>query len=79
MPPTSKKLMRHIGLGLSVDLSVHLSVTLALGQEPLEIGSWNLVCETSMKIKESRIFFLSIAFVILELLPFSMFFVFITL
>ena len=35
MPPTSKKFGRHIGLGLSV----HLGVTLALGQEPLEIGS----------------------------------------
>ena len=30
-----EKLKRHIGLGLSV----RLSVTLALGQEPLEIGS----------------------------------------
>ena len=34
MPPTSKKLMGHIGLGLSVRPSV-----LALGQEPLEIGT----------------------------------------
>ena len=43
MPPTSKKLRRHIGLGLSicpsVCPSVRLSVTLALAQEPLEIGS----------------------------------------
>ena len=39
MPPTSKKLRRHIGLGLSVRLSIRLSVTLALGQEPLDIES----------------------------------------
>ena len=39
MLPTSKKFGRHIGLGLSVLRSVHLCVTLALGQEPLEIGS----------------------------------------
>ena len=39
MAPTSKKFGRHIGLGLSVCLSVRLCVTLALGQEPLEIGS----------------------------------------
>ena len=39
MTPTSKKLRRHIGLGLSC-LSVRLyAVTLALGQELLEIGS----------------------------------------
>ena len=42
MPPTSKKL-RHIGLGLSicpsVRPSIRLSITLALAQEPLEIGS----------------------------------------
>ena len=38
MPPTSKKLRRHISLGLSICLSVRLSVTLAPGQEPLEIG-----------------------------------------
>ena len=35
MPHTSKKFRRHIGLGLSV----RLCVTLALSQEPLEIGS----------------------------------------
>ena len=46
MPPTSKKLRGHIGLGLSVRLCVRLSVrassakvTLTLGQEPLELGS----------------------------------------
>ena len=38
MPPTSKKLRRHISLGLSICPSVCLSVTLALGQESLEIG-----------------------------------------
>ena len=46
MPPTSKKLRGHIGLGLSVQ-SVSQSVSqsvmreqhLALGQEPLEVGS----------------------------------------
>ena len=42
---------------LFLDLSVDLSVTLALGQERLQIGSWNLVCGMSMKIK-TRIFFL---------------------
>ena len=39
MPPTSKKFGRHIGLGLSVRLSIRLCVALVLGQEPLEIGS----------------------------------------
>ena len=39
MPPTSKKLWGHIGLGLSVGLCVRASVTLAYGQERLEIGS----------------------------------------
>ena len=34
MPPTSKKLRWHIGLGPSVPMSVHLSVTLALGLRP---------------------------------------------
>ena len=66
MPPTSKKLRRHIGLALSicpsvcpsVRPSVRLSVTLAPGQKPLEIGSLNLVCGWSMKIKETRNFFL---------------------
>ena len=42
MPPTLKKLRRHIGLGLLICPSICLvrpSVTLALGQEQLEIGS----------------------------------------
>ena len=52
MPPTLKKFGRHIGFGLSV----RLCVTLALGQEPLEIGSLNLVCRMSMKIKKTHIF-----------------------
>ena len=56
MPPTSKKFGRHIGLSLSVCLSVRLCVTLALGQEPLK--SRNLVCRMGMKIKKTRIFFL---------------------
>ena len=34
----SKKLRRHIGLGLFVRLSVHLSDMLVHGEEPLEIG-----------------------------------------
>ena len=38
MPPTSKKFRMHISLGLSICPSVRLSITLALGQEPLEIG-----------------------------------------
>ena len=37
MPATSKKLRRHISLGLSICLSIRLFVTLALGQEPLQI------------------------------------------
>ena len=37
MPPTSEKLRRHIRLGLSIWLSVRLTVTLTLGQEPFEI------------------------------------------
>ena len=46
MPPTSKKLRGHIGLGLSVQSSpvvcsqsVMRELHLALGQEPLELGS----------------------------------------
>ena len=45
-PPTSMKLRGHIGLGLSIRLSVRASVrvssakvTLTLGQELLELGS----------------------------------------
>ena len=38
MPPTSKKLRGHIGLGLSVRAS-SAKVTLTLSQEPLELGS----------------------------------------
>ena len=38
--------------------SVRASVTLAYGQERLEIGSWNLMCGISMKNKRTRIFFL---------------------
>ena len=52
-----------------------MCVTLALGQEPLEIGSKNLVCMISMKIKKTHIFFLSIGLVIAELLSFSKFFI----
>ena len=42
MPPTSKKLRGHIGLGLSVCSSVRLSVTPYVGcktREPLELGT----------------------------------------
>ena len=38
MSPTSKKLRKHISLGLPICPSVRLSITLAVGQEPLEIG-----------------------------------------
>ena len=37
--------------------SVCASITLAYGQEQLEIGSWNLICEITMKFKRTRIFF----------------------
>ena len=66
MPPTSKKLRGHIGLGVYV----RLSVTLVLGKEPLEKGSCNLVCGRSMKIKRSRVFSLSGGLVAAELYPF---------
>ena len=58
MPPTSKTFGRLIGLGLSVRPSVRQCVTLALGREPLEIGSLNLVCtgRMSINIKKTRIF-----------------------
>ena len=42
MPPTSKKLRGHIGLGLSVCPSARLSVTPFVGcktREPLELGT----------------------------------------
>ena len=46
--------------------SVCLSVTHALGQDPLEIGSCNLVCGRSMKIKRTH-FFLSGGLVVVEI------------
>ena len=58
--------------------SVYLYVTLALCQEPLEIGFLNLVCKMNMDIKKT-LFFFSIIFVIGELLPFKIIFIFITL
>ena len=42
----------------------------ALGQEPLEIGSYDLVCGRNMKIKRTHIFFLSGGLVVAELKPF---------
>ena len=68
MPPTSKKLRGHIGLGLSVCPSdrlsvcpsVRLSVTPYVGcktREPLELGTWNFICSISTKNKRTRIFF----------------------
>ena len=50
MPPTSKTLRGHIGLGLCV-----CPLRLAYGQERLEIGSC-LICRISMKKKRTRIF-----------------------
>ena len=50
MLPASKKLKRRIGLGLPIHPSVPACITLALGQEPLEIGSWSLVCGMSIPI-----------------------------
>ena len=63
-------------MGLSVRLSViTLALMLALGQEPLEIGSCNLVCGMSMKIKTIHIFISCPSdFFIVELMPFLMFF-----
>ena len=67
MPPTSKKLRGHIGLGLSV----HPSVTYGYGHEPLEIGSWKCVYRTCMKNKGTHIFFsfFSVRLVVAELFP----------
>ena len=45
----------YTGLGLFA----RLCITLTPGQEPLKIGSCNLVCGKSMKIKRTCIFFLS--------------------
>ena len=85
MPPTSKKLRGHIGLGLYVHLSVrpsvYLSVTLFgswLTQEQLMLKSWNFICGMYMKNKRTHIFipspvlsFLSYGpFWVLELWPF---------
>ena len=39
MPPTSKKLMGHIGFGLSICPCVHASVC----QEPSMLGFWNFI------------------------------------
>ena len=41
MPPVSKKLRRHIGLGWSVHASSICGSYFAYGQEQLEIRSWN--------------------------------------
>ena len=43
MPPTSKKLMGHIGFGLSVRACVHLSVRASFRQEPCMLGFWNFI------------------------------------
>ena len=54
MPPTSKKLKGHIGLGLSVcpvQSSPVRELRLALGQERLELGSCNLVCGLYIKLR----------------------------
>ena len=45
-----------LSVDLSVVLSVRLSVMLALGQEPLQIGSCKLVCGMSMEIKKIHFF-----------------------
>ena len=58
MPPTSKKMMGHIGLGLSVCPSVRLSVMPFVGcktREPLELGTLKFMYSISTKSK--RIFF----------------------
>ena len=43
MTPTLRKLRRHIGLGVPIYPSVRLSVTLAHGQEPLEIQACRIL------------------------------------
>ena len=65
MPPATKKLRRHIGLGLCVRWS-HF----AYGQERLEIGSWNLICGISMKNRDPYFFFFSVGLFVAELCPF---------
>ena len=73
MPPTSEKLRGHIGLGLSVCPSVHMSVH----------NTWQLrnsrtayarilkyICGMYMKNKQTRIFFSFTSLVVLELCPF---------
>ena len=81
MPPTSKKLRGHIGLGLCMCPCVGASVRplrFAYGQERLEIGSWNLICVISMKNKRTCISFLFVGLFVAELCPFfdSFFFYF---
>ena len=61
MPPTSKKLREHIGLGSSVCLSVRLLITPFVGsktREPLELRTLNFICSMSTKNKPMHIFFL---------------------
>ena len=58
MPPTSKKLRGHIGLGLSLRLSVRKTFGSWETQEPLMLESWNFICGMYMKNKRTRIFFL---------------------
>ena len=75
MPPTSKKLRGHIGLGPSVSPSVRPSVCpYYFGswktQESLMLESWNYIYGMYMKNKRTRFFFSSTSPVILELCPF---------
>ena len=74
MPPTSKKLMGHIGLGLSV-VCGPWSVALCIGQERLEVGFGNLIFGICMKNKRNCIFFSFPSDLSLDNYgPFSMFF-----
>ena len=74
MPPTSEKLRGHIGLGLSICLSVLPSVRNSLAAEKLKNHlCWNLeiiLCGMYMKNKRTRIFFSSTSLVVPELCPF---------
>ena len=80
MPPASKKLSRHIGLDLSVRPSICPSDRYACTRSRtvrdriLKFGMWD-----EYEKGDPYFFFLSIGFVIAELLPFSKFFTFIIL
>ena len=60
MPPISKKLRGHWFGPVRLLRFAH-------GQERLEMGSWNLICEISIENKQTSIFLFSVGLVVAEI------------